>query len=214
MLKRVAVGLLGVIMLSVLGHVVFVPSDVHAQTVEEAHRTLATTEQRLAAQVRKSATQASSVTEKLTRGEQGLSEQVAEFGRSHERLQQLQDELGKDIAAFAEARAAKLAAFDQELTAIKDATTRRQMERLRTRAVHELNERLVTARATLDTLQLVLAQGEDLVHAAKCVQLADDLTVGSQDLASQVQRAKDQASAYATLTTTLLASLTKTDSER
>ena len=60
-------------------------------------------------------------------------------------------------------------------------------------------------------LQLVLAQGDDLTHAAKVVQLAEDLSVQSQDLAAQVQRAKDQASAYAKLTTTLLASLTTSE---
>jgi hypothetical protein len=132
---------------------------------------------------------------------------LTEFGRSNDRLKQLQEELTKDIGSFEEARTAKLAALDTELQAIKDTTTRRQMERLRTRAIRQVTERLTLARATLETLQLVLAQGEDLTHAAKVVQLAEDLTVQSQDLAAQVQRAKDQASAYARLTTTLLVSL-------
>ena len=74
-----------------------------------------------------------------------------------------------------------------------------------------ITERLAAARATLDTLELVLAQGEDLTHAAKVVQLAEDLMVQSQDLAAQVQRAKDQASQYARLTTTLLACLTASE---
>jgi 23S rRNA maturation mini-RNase III len=209
-MKKIAAGLLGVIALSIVGHAIF-PTEVRAQTVEQASAKLARTENQLAKEVSKSATGAAAVTAELQPGQQGLPQQLQEFGRTNDRLKQLQEELSKDIGSFEEARAAKLATLDTELQAIKDTTTRRQMERLRTRALHQVTERLATARATLDTLQLVLAQGEDLTHAAKVVQLAEDLTVQSQDLAAQVQRAKDQASAYAKLTTTLLASLTSTE---
>jgi hypothetical protein len=209
-MRKIAAGLLGVIALSVVGNALFVPSSAHAQSVEEAGKRLARTETQLASAVTKSAVGALAVTKELTSPTQpGLAGQLQEFGRTNERLKQLQDELTKDITAFEEARTAKLATLDTELQAIKDATTRRQMERLRTRALHNVTERLTNARAALDTLTLVLAQGDDLTHAAKVVQLAEDLTVQSQDLAAQVQRAKDQANQYAKLTTTLLASLTQ-----
>jgi hypothetical protein len=212
MLKKIAAGLLGVIALSMVGNAVFVPTSARAQSVEQASAKLSKTEAQLASAVTKSATGAVAVTQELQNPSQpGLTGQLTEFGRTNDRLKQLQDELSKDIGSFEEARAAKLATLDAELLAIKDTTTRRQMERLRTRAVHQVTERLTAAKATLDTLQLVLAQGEDLTHAAKVVQLAEDLTVQSQDLAAQVQRAKDQATQYAKLTTTLLASLTKTE---
>jgi hypothetical protein len=210
-MRKIAAGLLGVIALSMIGNALFIPTSAHAQSVEQASNKLAKTETQLAAAVTKSAAGATAVTAELQPGQTGLTGQLQEFGRTNDRLKQLREELTKDIASFEEARASKLATLDLELQAIKDTTTRRQMERLRTRAVHLVTERLSSARATLDTLQLVLAQGEDLTHAAKVVQLAEDLTVQSQDLAAQVQRAKDQASQYAKLTTMLLASLTTTE---
>lgn len=210
--RRIAVGLLGVMALSMIGNALFMPSTARAQSVEAASAKLSKTEVQLTSAVTKSAAGAVSVTKELqTPSQPGLAGQLQEFGRSNERLKQLEEELTKDIGSFEEARTAKLATLDAELQAIKDATTRRQMERLRTRAVHQVTERLTAAKATLDTLQLVLARGEDLTHAAKVVQLAEDLSVQSQDLAGQVQRAKDQASQYAKLTTTLLASLTTTE---
>ena len=208
-MKKIAVGLVGVIALVVIGNAVFVPSSAHAQSVEEAGKRLAKTEERLASEVAKSAAGAAAVSSELqVPGQPGLPQQLLEFGRSNDRLQQLQAELAKDIGVFEEARTAKLALLGAELQAIKNPTTRRQMERLRTRALHQVTERLAGARAALDGLHLVLAQGEDLTHAAKCVQLAEDLTVQSQDLAAQVQRATEQATQYAKLTTVLLASLT------
>jgi hypothetical protein len=63
----------------------------------------------------------------------------------------------------------------------------------------------------LGELQQVLAQGEDLTHAARCAKLADDLNVQGQDLQAQVQRAKEQVAGYGRLTTNLLAALTKTN---
>ncbi len=208
-MKKLAAGLLGVIALSVVGNALFVPSRAHAQSVEQASAKMAKTETQLAKEVTKSATGAVGVVQELqTPGQPGLAGQLQEFGRSNDRLKQLREELSKDIGSFEEARTAKLATLDLELQAIKDTTTRRQMERLRTRALHQVTERLTTAKATLDTLQLVLAQGEDLTHAAKVVQLAEDLTVQAQDLTAQVGRVQDQASAYAKLATTLLATLT------
>ena len=67
---------------------------------------------------------------------------------------------------------------------------------------------LTTSRSALDGLQLVLAQGGDLQHAARCVTLADELQVQGTDLEAQVQRAKDQAASYARVSNTLLAKLT------
>ena len=211
-MKKIALGLLSMIVMGTVGNALFVWTSAHAQSVEQAGAQLSKTEAQLAKVVTKGATDASAVAKELqTPNQPGLAGQLQEFGRTNDRLKTLQDELTKDITSFEDARTAKLAQLDAELNAIKDPTTRRQMERLRTRAVHQVTERLAAAKATLDTLALVLAQGADLTHAARVVQLAEDLTVQSQDLAAQVQRAKDQATSYAKLTTTLLASLTTTE---
>src|SRR5262245_22724142 len=128
-MKKIAAGLLGVIALSVVGNALFVPSSAHAQSVEEADKQLAKTETRLASAVAKGATGAVAVSNELQApGQPGVARQLQEFGRSNDRLKQLQEELAKDIASFEEARAAKLAVLDAELQSIKDATTRRQME--------------------------------------------------------------------------------------
>ena len=128
---RVAIGLLGVIALSIVGNAVFVPTSAHAQSVEQASAKLSKTETQLAKEVTKSANGAASVAQELQSPSQpGLAGQLQEFGRTNDRLKQLQVELTKDIGSFEEARAAKLATLDLELQAIKDSTTRRQMERL------------------------------------------------------------------------------------
>ena len=134
-MKKIALGLLGVIVMGTIGNAVFSPTSARAQSVEQAGSQLAKTETQLAKAVTKSATEAAGVTKELQApGQQGLPQQLQEFGKSNDRLKQLQEELTKDITTFEEARTAKLATLDAELQAIKDPTTRRQMERLRTRA--------------------------------------------------------------------------------
>lgn len=186
------------------------PDTASAQSVEHANQRLEQTEQKLAAEVTKSAQSAKALANDLetTDGPDRLPTELAEFVRSTDRLRQLQADLEKDISNYDVARTAKLAEFDVELKLIKDNNTRRHMERLRARSQRHTTEQLQNARTALDTLQAVLNQGSDLQHAAKCVQLADELQLQGNDLSNQVQRAKEQVATYNRLSNTLLAKLT------
>jgi len=97
----------------------------------------------------------------------------------------------QDIASYDAARNSKLADLDNELKQIKDASTRRHMERLRTRAQHQTTEALQNAQAALASLESVLAQGTDLQHAAKCVQIADELQLQGQTLPTKCSEPKN-----------------------
>jgi len=188
------------------------PNTARAQGVERATTALSNTEQRIAAEVGKSTMSAKAVEQELATPEQ-LPQELTEFSRTTTSLRHLSQDLANDIGAYEITHAAKIAEFDQELQAIKDQATHRHMERLRTRAQRQATEQLQSARSALDALQTVLAQGADLQHAARCVQLADELRVHADELATQVATAKDQANAYARLSTTLLAKLTRPTTE-
>jgi septal ring factor EnvC (AmiA/AmiB activator) len=178
-----------------------------AQDVDQANAALAKTEHRLADEVTKSTGTATALEQDFSTPDK-LPGELTEFVTTTDRLRQLSEDLGKDITAYETATTNKLAEFDGELKAIKDTSTRRHMERLRVKAQRQAAERVQISRSALDGLQLVLAQGGDLQHAAKCVQLADELHVQGTDLESQVRTARDQAAAYARLSNTLLAKLT------
>jgi hypothetical protein len=76
---------------------------------------------------------------------------------------------------------------------------------LRRQTEEDMNDRLSTARETLDYLDTVINQGASLQHAAKCVLIADELQNHAQNLDQQVQAAKQAANNYANTTTNLLA---------
>jgi hypothetical protein len=181
-----------------------------AQNVEQATERLDKTEHQLSAEVKDSNNTAKDVATDLTDGQDRLPGALAEFGKSTQRLHELRAELAKDIASYDAARNSKLADLDNELKQIKDASTRRHMERLRTRAQHQTTEALQNAQAALASLESVLAQGTDLQHAAKCVQIADELQLQGTDLTNQVQRAKEHVATYSRLSNNLLAQLTTT----
>ena len=101
-----------------------------------------------------------------------------------------------------------MVAFDHELAAIKDPTTRRLLHRVRARANATITRRLKRSRATLTALHTVVERGADIQHTARCVQLAHDLELQGSDLRAQVQFTRHQVAEYARLTTTLLAKLT------
>jgi hypothetical protein len=208
MRKRVLFGTLAVLTTFGVGRALLAPGTARAQNVERAATAMSTTEERIATQVGKSAASAKAVEQELATPDQ-LPQELTEFGRTTGRLRQLSQDLANDIGAYETAHAATMAEFDQQLQAIKDQGTRRHMDRLRTRAQRQATEQIQAARSALDTLQTVLAQGADLQHAARCVQLADELRVHADELATQVATAKDQATAYARLSTTLLAKLTR-----
>lgn len=212
MLKRVLLGTLAVLVTFGVGRVFIMPNTARAQGVERATTALSNTEQRIAAEVGKSTMSAKAVEQELATPEQ-LPQELTEFSRTTTSLRHLSQDLANDIGAYEITHAAKIAEFDQELQAIKDQATHRHMERLRTRAQRQATEQLQSARSALDALQTVLAQGADLQHAARCVQLADELRVHADELATQVATAKDQANAYARLSTTLLAKLTRPTTE-
>ena len=178
-----------------------------AQDVDQANAALAKTEHRLADEVTKSTGSATALEHDFAAPDK-LPAELTEFATTTDHLRQLSEDLGKDITAYETATTNKLAEFDGELKAIKDSSTRRHMERLRAKAQRQAAERVQISRSALDRLQLVLAQGGDLQHAAKCVQLADELHVQGTDLDTQVRTARDQAAAYARLSNTLLAKLT------
>lgn len=184
--------------------------DVSAQSVEEASARLARTEGKLAAAVTESAQRAGALAAQIESpdGLDRVPAELQEFVRSTERLVQLRDDLEKDIAAYDAARMAKLAEFESELKQIQDSGTRRHMERLRSRSVRHTTDQLQRARTALDTLHAVLNQGSDLQHAARCVQLAEELQLQGNDLLDQVARAKQQVATYERLSKTLLAKLT------
>ena len=85
-MKKIAAGLLGVIALSMIGNALFIPTSVHAQSVEQASTKLSKTEAQLASVVTKSATGAVAVAKELeTPSQPGLAGQLTEFGRSNDR---------------------------------------------------------------------------------------------------------------------------------
>jgi hypothetical protein len=203
----VGVALLGI---GLLVRLLVGPGMVRAQSVEQANQRLEQTEHQVAIEVTKSATSAKALATDFESadGQDRLPAELAEFVRSTDRLRQLQADLEKDINNYDTARTAKLVEFDTELKLIKDNGTRRHMERLRARSQRHTTEQLQNARTALDTLAAVLNQGTDLQHAAKCVQLADELQLQGNDLATQVVRAKEQIATYNRLSNTLLAKLT------
>jgi len=205
MQKRLIIAALAVLSLGLLLRVFSTPG--RAQDVDQANAALAKTEHRLADEVTTSTETAQALEQDFSSPDK-LPAELTEFAKTTERLRQLSEDLGKDVTAYETATTTKLAEFDGELKAIKDSSTRRHVERLRAKAQRQAAERLQTSRSALDDLQLVLAQGGDLQHAAKCVQLADELHIQGNDLDAQVRRAKDQAAAYARLSNTLLAKLT------
>lgn len=182
-----------------------------AQAVEQATEHLQKTEHELSAEVKDSTNNANNVANDLnTDGQDRLPAALAEFGRSTQRLHELHAELAKDISNYDAARTSKLADLNTELQQIKDSGTRRHMERLRTRAQRQTTEAIQNAQNALAALEGVLAQGTDLQHAARCVQLADELQLQGNDLATQVERAKEHVATYNRLTNNLLAQLTTT----
>lgn len=205
--RRIIIGTLAVLSIATLSRLFSTPG--RAQSVDDANKHLAKTEERLANEVGKSNQAATAVVTDLNTPER-LPAELTEFGRTTQRLQTLSQDLSKDIASYETATTAKLGEFDNELKLIKDAGTRRHLERVRGKAQRQAAERLHAARSALDSLHLVLSQGTDLQHAAKSVQLADELQLHGNDLERQVQQAKDQATSYARLSNTLLAKLTTT----
>jgi DNA repair exonuclease SbcCD ATPase subunit len=176
-------------------------------TVEQASAALATTERELAAVV----TETTITSGALDRGldtPQGLSQELQNFDHNTQRLARLLAELAREIRAYDAARTQRMAAFNQELAAIKDSTTRRRVEHLRARASAMIRRRLARSRAALAALHTVVERGADVRHAARCVQLAHDLEVQGSDLRAQVQFTRQEVAEYARLTTTFLARLT------
>ena len=166
--RKIITGAAVVLSLGLLLRVFSTPGQ--AQAVEQATERLEKTEQRLSAEVKDSAKTAKDLANDLnTDGQDRLPAALAAFGRSTQRLHELHAELAKDISNYDAARTSKLADFDSELQQIKDANTRRHMERLRTRAQRQTTEALQNAQTALAALEGVLAQGTDLQHAARCV---------------------------------------------
>ena len=166
--RKIITGAAVVLSLGLLLRVFSTPGQ--AQAVEQATERLEKTEQRLSAEVKDSAKTAKDLANDLnTDGQDRLPAALAAFGRSTQRLHELHAELAKDISNYDAARTSKLADFDSELQQIKDANTRRHMERLRTRAQRQTTEELQNAQTALAALEGVLAQGTDLQHAARCV---------------------------------------------
>jgi hypothetical protein len=200
------IGSVGVLATVLLVRALVSPGTARAQSVEEASATLDKTEQRLATTVGKSNAAARRLDPDHP---ENLPAELQEFTHTTTQLLDLKEELGRDITEYDRARTEKLAAFAQELSAIKDPTTRRPLERLRSRLHRQTTEQLTTARSVLAELNQVLAQGNDLGHAAACITIAADLENHGNDLNAQAATAKAQASAYARTTSNLLASLTK-----
>jgi len=185
----------------------------HAAPIAEASAALAKTEERLAKDVATSTEDVRELQQHLATPDQ-LPQDLQAFERTTTRLKALQQDLTRDIAAYETALVAKLTELDQELAAIHDTTTRDQLQRLRDRVETECQERIWTAQEELASLQTVLAQGADLHHAARAVQLANELTNQGETLIAEVQQVNEQATQYASTTATLLATLlAQTESE-
>jgi hypothetical protein len=133
---------------------------------------------------------------------------VEEFLDTTHRLEALRDDLRGDIARLTVASTRTLTAFDHERAAITDPITRHAMTALRTQARQQTTDRLTHARQTLNLLTRVLVQGSDVAHAARCVQLADELITHGHTLDERIQAATDEAAAYTTMTNELLGRLT------
>jgi ABC-type transporter Mla subunit MlaD len=76
---------------------------------------------------------------------------------------------------------------------------------LRRRTQEDINERISNAKATLDQLDTVLAKGNDLQHAAKCVLIADSLHQHGEEIDQTLRQAKTTATQYTATTNGLLA---------
>ena len=138
MQKRIIIGAIAILSLGFLLRVFSVPG--RAQGVEQANAALAKTERGLANEVTKGTATAKELEQDFAAPDK-LPAELTEFARTTDRLQQLSQDLAKDIATYETATSNKLVEFDTELKAIKDASTRRHMERLRARAQRQAAER-------------------------------------------------------------------------
>jgi hypothetical protein len=196
------VGVVGI----TLTHVI-APTPVRADNVMIASKQLATTEHDLKDAVTTTRAQAGTVAQGLDQPnrEDALPTELQEFNHTTERLIALRETLRRDIDTYQTAATTKLAEFAKEQAAITDEATQRSMCSLRRHTEDDIKERLDNARNTLDQLDTVLAKGNDLGHAAKCVLIADSLHQHGEDVDQQLQQARTTAAQYATTTGNLLA---------
>ena len=184
-------------------------ASAHAQSVDQATQELARTETALRTGITTTNEKAKALQDHLTTPDtKSLPSDVEEFLNTTARLSRLRDELRERITDLDTATTRTLVAFDQERASITDPVTRRAMTGLRAQARQQSAARLSQARAALDHLGRVLDQGQDVAHAARCVQLAEELNQHNAALDETVQRATDEAATYTTMTTDLLARLT------
>jgi hypothetical protein len=199
---------LGVFLVPIVGIVNYLssPSVAHAQPMERASANLQQTQQQLRTAATKATNQVQSIQQGLTSPEPGkeLPKELQDFNTTTIRLTKLREDLGRDITEYQTAYNTQLERFDQERAAITDPSTARSMMTLRRHTEQDTTERLEAARATLEHLDSVIAKGADLAHAAKCVLIAEELHTHGTDLDTQLKTAKDQATAYASMTNGLL----------
>jgi len=196
---------LGVV--AIAGRAVFAPSA-RAQSVDAAERNLARTEADLKNATATTAAQARTLETHLTTEPGSIPADIGAFRKTTERLATLRDRLRVGIDDLASATTHSLAELDRERSLITDPVTRAAMRNLRTQARHETDERLAQARAALAQLDRVLTQGADVVHAANCVAIADDLTTKGTGLDEHTKRATEEAKNYTSMTNDLLGRLT------
>jgi hypothetical protein len=166
-----------------IGKAILAP-NAHAESTETAYNTLARTEHNLRNTVKSTAAKARRLQERLNSEDHKttLPKDVKEFQDTTHRLEELRDDLRADIARLSRASTRTLNAFDHERAAITDPITRHAMTSLRTQTRQQTTDRLNQARQALNLLTRVLVQGNDVAHAATCVQLAEQLNTHGQTL--------------------------------
>lgn len=204
MLKGIAAllttGLLGVGVHGVLNS----PPSVEAST-SALHRT----ETEIRETAKETNAQAAVVGKTVERPENApaLPGELQSFTKGTDRLLRLRGELCRDLKQYEETAAAKLASFDEQASQVKDEKTVRSLAVLRRRTQEDVRERLANGQAVLEQLDLVLAKGSDLQHAAKAVLIAGDLHDHGLEIDETLKAAKTDAGQYEATTNSLLARL-------
>jgi hypothetical protein len=140
-------------------------------------------------------------------GRQQLPQDLKTFEADSQKLQKLQGSLAKDINAYEAAGTANQTEYQGELGQIKDSYTKRKVERIHEQAYQSFTTIAMDARAALAAIQAVQGQGEDLRHAARCINLGNQLEADGRDLQQQVETVKMAIADYGRRTSDLLAKL-------
>jgi hypothetical protein len=205
-MKTVVCLLVAVVLCAYVGGFLTPSTAVHAQTVEQASGKLVKTERDLRNAAEAANNDAAIISQGLSSRDRttALPKELEDFTLSTQRLVSLRSDLEHDIGAYETAYQSQLVTFDQERSAITDASTLRSMDVLRRHTEQDMHERIMKAKAALGNLDNVLAKGSDLQHAAKCVLIAQDVHAHGEDLDNQLKATWEQAADYRTVTTSLL----------